>query len=174
VGQQRVGGESLADAEDVLEPLQCRHRRRRQGRQDVSGNRSVDRVTKICELPPEAPDEPPPGRLLDEAAPVHGRRPHDDDRVSHPSDPGDVHPLLPVNAHVEERARGREGAEYQQRRVGDRLTLDMLARYCATLGIQPFDESFYGAEGHVVENRNVRGSVRTETLQQARAWHGLE
>jgi hypothetical protein len=79
-----------------------------------------------------------------------------------------------VNAHVEERARGREGAGYQQRRVGDRLTLDMLARYCATLGIQPFDELFYGAEGHVVENRNVRGSVRTETLQQARAWHGLE
>lgn len=67
-----------------------------------------------------------------------------------------------------------EVERYQQRRVRDRLTPDMLARYCAALGIRPFDETFFGEGGYMVENRNVRGSVRTETLQQARAWHGLE
>jgi hypothetical protein len=67
-----------------------------------------------------------------------------------------------------------EAERYQQRRVRDRLTQDMLARYCAAFGIRPFDEAFYGAEGYLIENGNVRGSVRTETLQQARAWHGLE
>jgi hypothetical protein len=67
-----------------------------------------------------------------------------------------------------------EVERYQSRRVRDRLTPDVLARYCEALGIRPFDESFYGAEGYLVENRNVRGAVRTETLQQARSWHGLE
>ncbi|HSF05046.1 MAG TPA: hypothetical protein VLG10_04580 [Methylomirabilota bacterium] len=63
---------------------------------------------------------------------------------------------------------------YRQRRVRDRLTPDMLERYCGTLGIRPFDDSFYGSKGLLVEHTNVRGSVRTETLEQARSWHGLE
>ncbi|HEY7364501.1 MAG TPA: hypothetical protein VIE37_10370 [Methylomirabilota bacterium] len=67
-----------------------------------------------------------------------------------------------------------EVERYRQRRVRDRLTPDMLERYCGALGIRPFDESFYGSKGFLVEHTNVRGSVRTETLQQARAWHGLE
>lgn len=67
-----------------------------------------------------------------------------------------------------------EVEKYRQRQVRDRLTPDMLARYCAAIGIRPFDESFYMAEGYLVENTNVRGPLRTETLQQARSWHGLE
>lgn len=66
-----------------------------------------------------------------------------------------------------------EVEKYQQRRISDRLTPDMLARYCEALGISPFDESFYGADGYIVENSNVRGPVRTEGLHQARLWHGL-
>jgi hypothetical protein len=64
--------------------------------------------------------------------------------------------------------------KYQQRRVRDRLTVGMLADYCESLGIRPFDESFYGSEGHLVENRNIRGPVRSETLAEARASHGLD
>lgn len=67
-----------------------------------------------------------------------------------------------------------EVAAYQRRRVRDRLTPDMLAAYCGSLGIKPFDESFYGKAGQLVENIGIMTSVRTETLQQARAWHGLE
>jgi hypothetical protein len=65
-------------------------------------------------------------------------------------------------------------AMYQKPRVRDRFTPDMLARYCAALGIQLFDDDFYVGGGHMVENGNVRGSIRTETLQQARVAHGLE
>jgi hypothetical protein len=65
-------------------------------------------------------------------------------------------------------------AAYQQRRVRDRLTPKLITGYCNALGIRPFDESFYGTAGRLVENRRITGSVRTETLPQARAWHGLE
>lgn len=64
-------------------------------------------------------------------------------------------------------------AAYQRRRVRDRLTPDMLFAYCGALGIRPFDESFYGTAGQMVENVGVTAPVRTETLEQARAWHGL-
>jgi len=63
---------------------------------------------------------------------------------------------------------------YNRRRVRDRLTPDMIANYCGALGIRPFDEYFYGTAGQLVENVRITGNVRTETLQQARAWHGLE
>jgi hypothetical protein len=64
-------------------------------------------------------------------------------------------------------------AAYGRRRVRDRLTPERLAGYCAALGIRPFDASFYGTAGHLVENTNITGSIRTETLAQTRAWHGL-
>lgn len=63
---------------------------------------------------------------------------------------------------------------YERRRVRDRLTPEMVANYCDTLEIRPFDESFFGTTGHLVENTRVTGNVRTETLQQARQSHGLE
>jgi hypothetical protein len=65
-------------------------------------------------------------------------------------------------------------SRYQRRRVRDRLTPDVLAAYCGTLGIRPFDSSFYGSNGHMVENTGLTGSIRTETLAQARMSHGLE
>jgi hypothetical protein len=65
-------------------------------------------------------------------------------------------------------------AAYRRRRVRDRLTPDLIASYCGALGIRPFDESFYGTAGQLVETVRIPGNVRTETLQQARAWHGLE
>jgi hypothetical protein len=67
-----------------------------------------------------------------------------------------------------------EVEQYRQARVRDRLTPEMLARYCDALGIRPFDELFYGAEGYLIENTNVRKKVRTESLQQARRGLGLE
>ncbi|MBB4638144.1 hypothetical protein [Longimicrobium terrae] len=63
---------------------------------------------------------------------------------------------------------------YQRRLVRDRLTPGMLAAYCGALGIRPFDESFYGAAGQITQNIRAMQNVRTETLQQARARHGLE
>jgi hypothetical protein len=65
-------------------------------------------------------------------------------------------------------------AAYRRRRVRDRLTPDLLASYCGAFGIRPFDESFYGTVAQLVENVRITGNVRTETLQQARVWHGLE
>jgi hypothetical protein len=65
-------------------------------------------------------------------------------------------------------------AAYRQRRVRDRLTPELVISYCGALGIRAFDESFYGMAGQVVENGRITANVRTETLQQARAWHGLE
>ena len=56
----------------------------------------------------------------------------------------------------------------------DRLTPGVLAAYFHALGIRPFDESFYGTAGQLVENVRTMDDVRTETLQQARTWHGLE
>jgi hypothetical protein len=61
-----------------------------------------------------------------------------------------------------------DAAAYRRRRVGDRLTADMLALYCGALGMRLFDESFYGTAGQLVENVRVTGNVRSETLQQAR------
>lgn len=66
-----------------------------------------------------------------------------------------------------------DAAAYQRRRVRDRLTPDMLTSYCVALGIRLNDETFYGTTGHLVENTGIAAPVRTETLDQARAWHGL-
>jgi hypothetical protein len=62
---------------------------------------------------------------------------------------------------------------YHAKRIRDRLTLDMIERYCAALGAQPFDESFYGKAGYLVENKNIKCQVRSETLPQARERFGL-
>jgi hypothetical protein len=64
-------------------------------------------------------------------------------------------------------------AAYRRRRVRDRLTPDMLASYGEALGLRPFDETFYHPVGHLVENVGITAPIRTETLEQARAWHGL-
>lgn len=40
--------------------------------------------------------------------------------------------------------------QYQAKRVKDRLTTEMLARYCQHLGISAFEEEFYGPNGVLV------------------------
>jgi hypothetical protein len=64
-----------------------------------------------------------------------------------------------------------EVSRYEARRVKDRLTPEMLDRYCAALGIRAFDGSFYGNEGYLVENKNSftekAGNIRTLTLDEA-------
>jgi hypothetical protein len=64
-------------------------------------------------------------------------------------------------------------ASYGQRRVRDRLTPELLVRYCGALGIRLDDEAFYGGNGCVVVHTGAP-PARTETLAQARAWHGLD
>ncbi len=69
-----------------------------------------------------------------------------------------------------------ETQHYQARRVRDRLTPDLLNRYCRALEIDGFDESFYGSEGWLVENNNVERNasvIRSETLAQAQKELGL-
>lgn len=63
---------------------------------------------------------------------------------------------------------------YRRRRVRDRLTPDSIISYCGSLGIRPYEESFYRTAGQLVENLRITGNIRTETLQQTRVWHGLE
>jgi hypothetical protein len=65
-------------------------------------------------------------------------------------------------------------AAYKCRRVRDRLTPDMLTGYCGALGIRSSDESYYGFAGRLVEKVGITSKARTETLHQARAWHGLD
>ncbi len=45
-----------------------------------------------------------------------------------------------------------EPAAYARRRVRDKLTTEMVATYCAALGLEPFDEHFYGPRGVLVES----------------------
>jgi hypothetical protein len=61
-----------------------------------------------------------------------------------------------------------ETERYQARRIRDRLTPDMIERYCASLGIRPVDASYYQKDGYLVENKNTKCPVRTESLLQAR------
>jgi hypothetical protein len=67
-----------------------------------------------------------------------------------------------------------ETQHYTKRRIRDRLTPEMLERYCAAMGIRPFDESFYANEGCLVENRNVKCQVRSLALEQAQEMLGLD
>ena len=67
-----------------------------------------------------------------------------------------------------------ELSRYQARRIKDRLTPEMLERYCAALGIQVFDESFYGDQGYLVENANSHPSrVTTESLDAVKNIAGV-
>lgn len=43
-----------------------------------------------------------------------------------------------------------ESESYKARRIADRLTGEMLERYCKALGIELFDESFYGMKAAVI------------------------
>lgn len=59
---------------------------------------------------------------------------------------------------------------YQLRRIPDRLTPDMIERYCQALGIDPFDPAYYRDEAILVRNDAVPTEFPTMTLQEAQEW----
>jgi hypothetical protein len=63
--------------------------------------------------------------------------------------------------------------QYQERRVRDRFTFEMLKEYLSHLGLSPFEEDFYlpeGAPAWLVEKTGPLVRARKEyTLEQARA-----
>ena len=59
---------------------------------------------------------------------------------------------------------------YSHKRIKDRFPSDLAIEYCLAVGINPFDENFYGRSGVLVENLMIAGSkCRTETYEQARS-----
>jgi hypothetical protein len=65
-----------------------------------------------------------------------------------------------------------ETSQYESRRIRDRLTPEMLDRYCTAIGIRAFDDAFYGSEGYLVQNNNIKFEPRTLTLNQAQEESG--
>lgn len=64
---------------------------------------------------------------------------------------------------------------YTRRRIRARFTSDMLAQYCAALGIHPFDDAFYGPEGMLfVSHVPTAPEGKVLSLQQAQAWLGIQ
>jgi hypothetical protein len=42
---------------------------------------------------------------------------------------------------------------YEAKKIRDRFTVDMLEEYCRAIGVEVFDEEFYGPRGYVIEQR---------------------
>jgi hypothetical protein len=58
--------------------------------------------------------------------------------------------------------------------VTNRLTPEMLERYCSALGIRLFDPSFYGPEGFLISRTNpLPPNTRSASLEEARRLVGL-
>ncbi|MET4004776.1 hypothetical protein ABIB48_003521 [Arthrobacter sp. UYCu511] len=63
---------------------------------------------------------------------------------------------------------------YTSRKVRDRFTLDMLKRYCAALGLHPFDAEFYPGPSILVTNASEMQTQETSlTLAEVRERMGL-
>jgi len=63
---------------------------------------------------------------------------------------------------------------YAARRIADRFTSEMLEEYCGALGIQLFDENFYGGAGVITHAHPwFLPRLATMTLAEARARLGL-
>ena len=63
---------------------------------------------------------------------------------------------------------------YTRRKIKDRFTSDMLAEYCAALGIEPFDEAFYGPAGVLVTSDvPTAPDGKVLRLTEAQAWFGI-
>jgi hypothetical protein len=63
---------------------------------------------------------------------------------------------------------------YTARRIADRFTSEMLEEYCGALGIQLFDENFYGGSGVITHAHPwFLPRAATMTLDEARARLGL-
>ncbi|MCW2601817.1 MAG: Uncharacterized protein JWM02_3646 [Frankiales bacterium] len=49
--------------------------------------------------------------------------------------------------------------QYRAKKLKDRLTVDMVERYCSHLGIELFDPDFYAGEGHIIHSYPPPNSV---------------
>jgi hypothetical protein len=57
---------------------------------------------------------------------------------------------------------------YSRKRIKDRFPDELAKQYCLALGVNPYDDSFYGQSGVLVENLMISDSnCRTETYGQA-------
>jgi hypothetical protein len=63
-----------------------------------------------------------------------------------------------------------ETAASSPRRVTDRFTLQMLARYCAALGLRPFDEDFYPGPSVLVASPQSAPAARALSLAETPKW----
>lgn len=63
-----------------------------------------------------------------------------------------------------------ESAASAPRRVTDRFTLQMLARYCAALGLRPFDEDFYRGPSVLVASPQSAPAARALSRAEAPKW----
>jgi hypothetical protein len=57
---------------------------------------------------------------------------------------------------------------YKARRVKDRLTPKMLQNYCQAIGIEAFEEMFFGNEGFLVKNESLAKGVRVQSIRDTR------
>lgn len=62
-----------------------------------------------------------------------------------------------------------EPKAYSARLIRDRLSHEMIDRYCQALGIRPFDAAFYDRHGLLVANGNLRVNLLEESLAEAQA-----
>ncbi len=86
------------------------------------------------------------------------------------------YPMRVVMAHKESKwefhAHGdplpfEELGQYEARRIKDRLTPEMIERYCAALGIQLFDPDFYAGYGSVIHKYSPPNTIRLERFPNA-------
>ena len=61
-----------------------------------------------------------------------------------------------------------ESERYNERRIRDRFTDEMLERYCAQLGIDLFNENFYGPEFELFTRSEQRASLWGKAAAQLR------
>ncbi|MFD1709579.1 hypothetical protein FVQ98_11215 [Ottowia sp. GY511] len=82
-------------------------------------------------------------------------------------------PTRSVAAHRESKWEFREHGEplpfeefgsYRERRIKDRLTPEMIERYCGYLGISLFDLSFYDGVGRLIDFAAPQGTVEVSSF----------
>ncbi len=62
-----------------------------------------------------------------------------------------------------------EPDNYGRRDIKNRLTMDMISRYCSAVGVELFNDEFYGTGGILVDNQMIEKSdCRTMSYSEAR------
>ena len=85
-------------------------------------------------------------------------------------------PTRAIAAHKESRwefsANGEplpfeETEQYQAKRIKDRLTFEMVERYCRHLGIELFDPEFYAGDAYIIHSYSPPSTVFTPEYPNA-------